>query len=370
MQKICKCCGKLLDVSNFTRSSIIKDGYENKCKKCRQEQKKKHINICETCGRKFKSAKKEARFCSNECASISKQKRTTTHCSYCGKEIIVKNYKIKLYQNNYCNMECRSEHQKTLLKGQNNPNYNRKKYTCDGCGKEIYVQPHKVQNQKYIFCTNTCYARNIGKFIAGENHHNYSRIKCVCSQCGREFYRIPSSIKTDKVYCSETCHIEALKLYNELRKNKIKHNCEYCDKEIEIYSFELKNKKHIYCSKECKNKGFSKYFSRENSPCWNKNISNIERITRRHYLDYNKWRITVYERDNYTCQCCGDNKGGNLNAHHIYNYSKYKKLRLDTKNGITLCKLCHKKFHDIYGYNNNNLEQLNEFIKNHNVEVS
>jgi 5-methylcytosine-specific restriction endonuclease McrA len=28
------------------------------------------------------------------------------------------------------------------------------------------------------------------------------------------------------------------------------------------------------------------------------------------------WRNEVYKRDNYTCQKCGDNTGGNLEAHH------------------------------------------------------
>lgn len=40
MQKVCKECGKLLDISYFTKSKKIKDGYENMCKSCRQEQKK------------------------------------------------------------------------------------------------------------------------------------------------------------------------------------------------------------------------------------------------------------------------------------------------------------------------------------------
>lgn len=65
---------------------------------------------------------------------------------------------------------------------------------------------------------------------------------------------------------------------------------------------------------------------------------------------------------NSKCQCCGNNKGHNLNAHHILNYSEYEELRTDIYNGITLCKDCHKLFHDTYGYKNNNYDQLKEFL--------
>lgn len=58
---------------------------------------------------------------------------------------------------------------------------------------------------------------------------------------------------------------------------------------------------------------------------------------------YKQWRISVFERDNYTCQECGDCKGGNLEAHHIKPFAYNKELRFDINNGQTLCKECHKK---------------------------
>jgi hypothetical protein len=66
-----------------------------------------------------------------------------------------------------------------------------------------------------------------------------------------------------------------------------------------------------------------------------------ERI--RHSLEYKKWRIAVFERDNYSCTHCGDDKGGNLNADHIKPFSLFPELRLDVNNGRTLCGECHKK---------------------------
>ena len=60
--------------------------------------------------------------------------------------------------------------------------------------------------------------------------------------------------------------------------------------------------------------------------------------------EYRNWRTKVFERDGYTCQKCGK-KGEELNAHHIKSYSKFKRLRLNVSNGITLCELCHKEKH-------------------------
>ena len=54
------------------------------------------------------------------------------------------------------------------------------------------------------------------------------------------------------------------------------------------------------------------------------------------------WRQRVFERDNFTCQECGE-RGGILNAHHILPFAEYPSLRLDVDNGITLCVKCHRK---------------------------
>lgn len=105
----------------------------------------------------------------------------------------------------------------------------------------------------------------------------------------------------------------------------------------------------------------------ENNRFWKGGINGINDNVR-HHREYKSWRTLVYERDNYTCQCCGK-IGGCLNSHHIYPFADYEELRFCVDNGITLCKDCHDStkdgsFHNLYGTHNNIPEQLREYILN------
>ena len=95
---------------------------------------------------------------------------------------------------------------------------------------------------------------------------------------------------------------------------------------------------------------------REQNPNWKGGLTPL-RMRIRELGIYKKWRKTVFERDNYTCQEC-DKKGEKIQAHHlIHSFAsllhKYNILSVedanncielwDIKNGQTLCKPCHKE---------------------------
>ena len=122
-----------------------------------------------------------------------------------------------------------------------------------------------------------------------------------------------------------------------------------------------------YRCPECYKDMLSLKMRGSNNHFWKGGI-NGENDTLRHRREYKEWRIAVYERDDYTCQCCGQ-KGGKLNAHHINPFSEYPDLRYNVDNGITLCTNCHDStvegsFHNANGTHNTTAEQLRNYILN------
>lgn len=122
-----------------------------------------------------------------------------------------------------------------------------------------------------------------------------------------------------------------------------------------------------YRCPECYNDTISARMRGSGNHFWKGGI-NGENDTLRHRREYKEWRTAVYERDDYTCQCCGK-KGGKLNAHHINRFSEFPELRYDIQNGITLCTNCHDStiegsFHNTNGTHNTTAEQLRNYILN------
>lgn len=76
-----------------------------------------------------------------------------------------------------------------------------------------------------------------------------------------------------------------------------------------------------------------------------------------------EWSLEVRRRDNFTCQKCGVHKRVGLHAHHIEAYNVAVELRNEVNNGITLCKKCHREFHETYGYGDNTRAQLDEWMR-------
>jgi len=129
--------------------------------------------------------------------------------------------------------------------------------------------------------------------------------------------------------------------------------CDYCRSDFTVRPSEVRHGRR-FCSNECRYAGMRgpngagslRYRTPISPP--NKGTGNGSRdgyFSRTADGPIDRWRLTVYNRDNFTCQKCGDARGHNLRAHHIKPWAGYSALRFDVANGITLCDGCHKDEH-------------------------
>ena len=265
------------------------------------------------------------------CIECKNSKYTHT-CEQCGKE-----FNSKKKEQRFCSFECQGKWQTETRTGENSSNWQGGKIivSCSYCGKEIELDKNRIKRSKNLFCSTECHGLWKSENLVSESNHNYKK------------------------------------------EGHIKCNCDYCNKEFETTKTKYNKSKNHFCSRECQGKWQSENIRGENHPCYGKeglkgenhpsynpNLTQEEREQGRNIEGYSDFIKGVYERDNYTCQCCGDNKGHNLNAHHIYGYAEYKDLRTDVDNGTVLCEDCHKRYHKQYGYKNNNYKDFRTFLYN------
>jgi hypothetical protein len=79
-----------------------------------------------------------------------------------------------------------------------------------------------------------------------------------------------------------------------------------------------------------------------NNPNWKGGVTRDIQIIRSSKV-YQRWRISVLERDGYVCVTCGC--ADDLHIHHIVPMSENIDMSLDVGNGVTLCYACHCKEH-------------------------
>lgn len=196
-----------------------------------------------------------------------------------------------------------------------------------------------------------------GYYSTSLKPQSHKKVYAICINCGKERLLIFKAYRDLCLSCA---------IRGKNHPNYGKHLSEETKRKIgekslgRCHSEETKRK--ISKANSGKNNAYYGKFG-ENHPCWNPKKTNKERILERKYPEYVKWRTAVFKKDNYTCKKCRKH-GGKLNAHHIESYSDNKELRLTLSNGITLCVICHNKFHKKYGRGNNTKKQYTEFIKN------
>lgn len=188
-----------------------------------------------------------------------------------------------------------------------------------------------------------------GKYdILSLNAANKHRCKC-------KLYQHRKKIDFTNYKFGYNCKIN--KFYKKNHKHYFWEATCGCGRIFIIQSTRIKNAK--MCVKCCRNRSGHHIYN------YNSNLTEQDRLKDRKKDYQNKKFIKdVFKRDNFQCQLCYDKTGGNLKAHHLDGWNWAKDKRYDVNNGITLCECCHKKFHQIYGYGDNTIEQFINFINN------
>ena len=184
-----------------------------------------------------------------------------------------------------------------------------------------------------------------------------TKVNKKCLFCKKKF-KVNFARKNKAKYCSCLCYWESKQGKSPWNKGK-KFG----------YKSRPKMKGHIPWNKNKKtplevrlkqSKVRTGKYGNENHPNWKGGIT-PENKKIRDSIDYELWRIAVFERDNFICQKTGE-RGGKLHSHHIQNFADFPELRFAIDNGITLSEKAHREFHKTYGVKNNTKKQLKKFL--------
>lgn len=229
---------------------------------------------------------------------------------------------------------------------------------CLICKKPIIrVTPQKgISPKQYInakFCSAKCRGLNQSQTFVGKKGTNWRGGKSKCIDCNKELSYRYSYRKNSRC---KSCWLKFHRGENHCRWkggfDNLLPNCKICGE-----------KTHDNNSKICR-----KCYRGANSSAWKGGVSELTAQIRT-LSQYKLWRISIFTRDNYTCQECGgiSKYKNTLRSHHIKGFTlilkenniKTIQQTIDCKelwainNGITLCKKCHK-LTDNYGWKSYN----------------
>jgi len=176
-----------------------------------------------------------------------------------------------------------------------------------------------------------------------------------CKTCGKDVYVEPNRLYLNNHYCNIDC----------FKKYKIVE-CAYCHKKIRRPGMRIKERNYCNTSHQLRyeyennlrqKKPCNKLYEKHKEKCSGSNYWNWKGGKTNHKLKYydqyysvnwQRLRLSIYERDNWTCRICGNHCEGKksnnyknrIQCHHIIPY----RISQDnsSENLITLCARCHK----------------------------
>ncbi len=204
---------------------------------------------CKVCGKliyrpKHKLVKTKNHYCSRACSTIGRRKGEYRSCKVCQKRFYVTLCNINKGFGIYCEKKCWYADHNIECK-------------CEVCGKIF----NRTKSKKVRFCSKKCQASAFipwNKGRAGEYTFPQARTGkyLICLYCGEKFYRPKWREKLNTCCCCE----EHQWLYQQ-GKNTLKIACRGCGKifqvKIKFRGGVAKGTARSFCSNECHTKNFS-----------------------------------------------------------------------------------------------------------------
>lgn len=174
-----------------------------------------------------------------------------------------------------------------------------------------------------------------------------------CDFCDAEIERYPYQLEgKDNIFCDRECHRQyQLELppeeHNSYKGGNISVDCTYCKEENvkEVRPVRVREQDNFFCDMKC----LGKFNERRYSGAGNPNFKGGDWEHNYRVPDWAPTRNSVRERDDYTCQNCGETAkelGQIPDCHHIIPEHTFDN-RNDahfTENLILLCRDCHNVF--------------------------
>ena len=203
-----------------------------------------------------------------------------------------------------------------------------------GKSHPMYGKKHSEETKKKI--SESLKGKKYQRKYPNRNKENNPNYKCGVKKRNIPLY---------DTYASQIEYAEEVRRCPD-DKNILEVKCSYCGKwyipkqtsirsRIQSLNGNMMGENRLYCSTSCK----------KECPIYRKSKFSAEENNTKQYSRevQPELRQMVFERDNYTCQKCGNEKS--LHCHHITGIELNPVESADIDNCITYCKKCHKKVH-------------------------